>query len=320
MQKAISNKIQLGNILNPLDDYAGVPSINDEGTLENLIGKVDKARSFMRTDKADGDLSRYFSNTLPITRQVQIAGELPRKAYASVTYSDKKQLELILDLTTSLYRNYSTMEICLPLKFIKESNKALQMDTQMMTVNNLFRHWFTDIDISRYPDDMRIFLPANSVDIYQYSIAQIKYLPEKSVNKLLKTMLYSNKQVYFTKVVDRRSHNDNSDAKRTDQNLTYCLAQPKDYIFQKYVYRIPLSLIVNLGLVNFSFKTDTKIILMLERNMNKLFVPNKKVTAVPNYPDALIQFFDRPYISYQEINLTKGTDLSFTSILRSEAA
>ena len=85
------------------------------------------------------------------------------------------------------------MEICLPFKFIKESNEALQMDTQMMTVTNLFGHWFTDIDISHYPDDMRIFLAANSVDIYQYSIAPIKYLPEKSVKKLLKTMLYTNK-------------------------------------------------------------------------------------------------------------------------------
>ena len=42
MQKAISNKIQLCDTLNPLADYAGVPSINDEGTLENLIGKVDE--------------------------------------------------------------------------------------------------------------------------------------------------------------------------------------------------------------------------------------------------------------------------------------
>ena len=32
MQKAISNKIPLGETINPLDDYAGVPSINDEGT------------------------------------------------------------------------------------------------------------------------------------------------------------------------------------------------------------------------------------------------------------------------------------------------
>ena len=33
MQKAMSIKIQLGDTLNPLDDYAGVLSINDERTL-----------------------------------------------------------------------------------------------------------------------------------------------------------------------------------------------------------------------------------------------------------------------------------------------
>ena len=47
MQKAILNKIQLGNTLNPLDDYAGVPSINHDGTLENLIGKVGKVCGFL---------------------------------------------------------------------------------------------------------------------------------------------------------------------------------------------------------------------------------------------------------------------------------
>ena len=167
---------------------------------------------------------------------------------------------------------------------------------------------------------MRILPTNTSVDIYQYSNAQMKYFPEKSVKKLLKTMLYSNKPVYLTKYVDKRSYNDNSDAKRTDPNLTYRLAELKYYIFEKHVYRIPVSLIVDLGLVNFSFKTNTKIILTLERNMNKLFESNKKVTAIPENPDALIQFYNRPYISYQEINLTKGASIYFTGILRSEAA
>ena len=69
MQKAISNKIQLGDTLNPLDDYPGVPSINHEGTLENLIGKVDKVRGFLKTGNTDGILSGYFSNIFSITRQ-----------------------------------------------------------------------------------------------------------------------------------------------------------------------------------------------------------------------------------------------------------
>ena len=151
------------------------------------------------------------------------------------------------------------MEICLRLRFTKKTNTNLQLDGQMMTVNNFFGYWFTDIDIRQYPDDMRILPTNNSVDIYQYSNAQMKYLPEKSVKKLLKTMLYSNKQVYLAKGTERRPNNDTGDDKRSDPNLTYRLKELKNYIFQKDIYRIPLGLVVDLGLVNFSFKTDLKL-------------------------------------------------------------
>ena len=78
------------------------------------------------------------------------------------------------------------MEICLRLKFTKKMNKTQQMDVQMMTVNNFFGYWFTDIDIRRYPVDTRILPTNNSLDINQYSNAQLNYLPEKSVKTLLK--------------------------------------------------------------------------------------------------------------------------------------
>ena len=90
------------------------------------------------------------------------------------------------------------MEICLLLKFTKKTNKAVQIDAQMMTVNSFLGHWFTDIDIRRYPDDMMLLPTNNSVDIYQYSNAQMKYLPEKSVKKLLKTIFTQISQ--FTKL------------------------------------------------------------------------------------------------------------------------
>ena len=67
-------------------------------------------------------------------------------------------------------------------------------------------------------------------------------------------------------------------------------------------------------------KTDTKIIITLEKNMNKLFESNKKVTAISDNPDTLIHIYERPYISYQEINLTKSADIYFNGILRSETA
>ena len=54
--------------------------------------------------------------------------------------------------------------------------------------------------------------------------------------------------------------------------------------------------------------------------MNNVFESNKKLAAIPDNPDALIQIYDRPYISYQEINLTKSADIYFNGILRSETA
>ena len=101
-------------------------------------------------------------------------------------------------------------------------------------------------------------------------------------------MLYLNKLVYLAANTDRRSNNDNDDDKKSDPNLTYRIAQLKDYLFEKNVYRIPLTLVCDLGKVNFAMKTDTRIIITLERNMNKLFESNKKVASIPDNPDALI--------------------------------
>ena len=51
-----------------------------------------------------------------------------------------------------------------------------------------------------------------------------------------------------------------------------------------------------------------------------MFETNKKVTAIPDNSDALIQIYGRPYISYQVISLTHGAYIYFTGILRSETA
>ena len=73
-------------------------------------------------------------------------------------------------------------------------------------------------------------------------------------------MLYSNKPVNLDKDVDRRPNNSDDNNKRTDPNLTYRIAQLKDYLFQKHVYRITLGLIVDLGLVNFAKKLTLKFL------------------------------------------------------------
>ena len=105
------------------------------------------------------------------------------------------------------------------------------MDPLVITVNNVSGHRFTDIDIRRYPDDMNILPTNNSVNIYNYSNAQMKYLPEKSVKKLLKNMLYSNKPVYLDGDTDRRPNNDDTAAHRADKNLSYRITKLKTHLF-----------------------------------------------------------------------------------------
>ena len=160
----------------------------------------------------------------------------------------------------------------------------------MTTVNNFFEHWFTNIDVRRYPDNMNILPTNNSVSIANYSNAQMKYLPEKSIKKLLKTMLYCNKPVYLDGDDTRRPNNDTVNANRSDSNLTYRIANLKSHLFKKWVYKIPLLYLCDLGKVNFAITTNTKIVLTLEKNMNKLFESNKKVAAIPDNPDALSMF------------------------------
>ena len=312
--------MQIGQTLNPARDYAGVSSINDEGTLENLIGKVDKSERFIKTGEADEDLSRYYPNIFPITRQSQIAADFPQKTYASDTYTDKKQLEFTIKMTANTYSNYSTMLLCLSIQFIKSTDKTENLDDNMTVVNNFFGHWFTNIAVRRYPDDYPILPTNNTVSVANYSNAQLKYLPDKSAKKLLKTMLYSNKPVYLTDGNDRRLNNDNDLADRTDPNLTYRLKELKNHLAKKWVYKIPLLYFCDLGKVNFSINTDTRIKLTLERNLNKLFESNKKVAAFPDDPDADINIFSRPYISYWETTLTQQAALYANGILRSRTA
>ena len=111
MQRRISNKIQLGDTLNPALDYSGVPAVDDEANLESIYEKIYKIGGLLKSGKADESLARYIPNLLPVTRQNQLADTNPRKAFASITYSDKKNLEFILELAANTYDNYSSDSI-----------------------------------------------------------------------------------------------------------------------------------------------------------------------------------------------------------------
>ena len=157
---------------------------------------------FWKSGKADENLARYIPNLLPVTRQNQIAGTNPRKAFASVTYSDKKNLEFIIELAANTYSNYSSIKLLLPIQITKNTTKTAQLDGDMITVNNFFARWITDIDIRRYSDDTRILPTNDNVDVCQFAASQLKYLLKESVEAIKNQQLYSSTLVYLAEGTD----------------------------------------------------------------------------------------------------------------------
>ena len=127
----------------------------------------------------------------------------------------------------------------------------------------------------------------------------LKKLPEKALDTIKETFLYEKTPVVIRINADRRS---NTPANKTDANLGTRITDFNPIIKTKNYYKIPLKHFVDLGLVNFTKKTDTKFIFTLDTNLKKLFESNAK-EDIPRSLDAEIIFHDTPYISYQQITL-----------------
>ena len=93
----ISNKIQLGETLNPLNDVSVVSSIDDTSNLRDVFGKVDKLRDLWDKGIADASLIRYILGLHNVSRQEKIFNIVPKQAYTTSTYTtSKKHLSLQL--------------------------------------------------------------------------------------------------------------------------------------------------------------------------------------------------------------------------------
>ena len=64
--------------------------------------KLIKIGGLWKSGKADESLARYIPNLLPVTTQNQLADTNLRKAFTSITYLDKKNLEFILELAAPI--------------------------------------------------------------------------------------------------------------------------------------------------------------------------------------------------------------------------
>ena len=217
-------------------------------------------------------------------------------------------------LTADAATNFNIMHSCIPLQIKKSTNTANNIDDDLMTVNDFLAHFIKEIDIRRYSDDIRILPTNNTVDIYKYSDAMLKHMPDDALKTYDETLLlYSKKAVKLVNNVDRPPNN--TDNSRTDDNLDDRIDKFHDLLGKKKICRIPLRLLIYLGLVNFPISFDTRYTFTLERDLNRLFESKKKVNTIPG-PDTKIIILEMPFISYPVIQLNGHFELYFNSVLR----
>ena len=138
MQREISNKIRLGENLNPLKDVTNVPNVDNVANLRNVFSKVEKLGNLWDKGEADAELARYIAGLTDTSRQGQIYNIELKKSYATQTYVDQKTLEFTITLAANTYANYSSVVVVLPIQIKKKTDGTADIDATMITVNIFF--------------------------------------------------------------------------------------------------------------------------------------------------------------------------------------
>ena len=72
MQAARSDRVKLGENLNPLKDATGVEAVDFRADIDNLIGKIDKLKTLYDEGQVDADILRSIPEMSKIMYQDQI--------------------------------------------------------------------------------------------------------------------------------------------------------------------------------------------------------------------------------------------------------
>ena len=141
MQRDISNRNNLGNTLNSIDDAKE---------------KVQKIRDLINMGKYDADLAKYIPGLMDLAIQGMLDDIDTREKVAHPSYKDKEQLDFQILLTENYYVNPANIHICFPIKIKKKSNNNSDIDDDLITVNNFFAHWVKENSITKYGSDKEL--------------------------------------------------------------------------------------------------------------------------------------------------------------------
>ena len=267
--------------------------------------KVNKIIRLIEWGIYDVDTACYIPGMLDLVFQGMNEKIMTIEQTVDTTYSNKEILKFELILDNNYYTNLKIFHLCFPIRFKKLSNIAYNSDADIYTVNNFFAHWIREINITKYGTNKCLVPTTTPKEIYRYSDSMLKHLPKHTLKMIEKNLLHSKKPVIIPGNEDRRNHNNDNKAFRTNDNLKDCEDKFANQIDSKYVYRIPLKYLCNLRKINFPTKIDLEICCMLQTDMKQLFESKKKVNAI-GAPDTQIVSVGASYLQCEQILLTKN--------------
>ena len=124
MQREISNKIQLGETLNPLHDVSAVSFIDNTSNLKDVFGKVDKLGDLRDKGNTDASLRRYIPGLSKEKYLILFKKKRTQRQHIAI----KKTLEFTTELAANTHKNYSSMCIVLPIQIKKSTDKTANVN------------------------------------------------------------------------------------------------------------------------------------------------------------------------------------------------
>ena len=166
-----------------------------------------KTKKLLETREYAANIAEYIPGILGLVFQRMLEDIDTKEQPGHFSYKDFENLEF-------------QMHISFPMKTKKATEDDTDTDTELITVYNFFAHLIEEFNVTKYGKDRQLIQTFSPYETYQYSDAMLKQLSEKSLKKLRKTLLYSNKPVVYNKnAIDSGTCNSTTPADVTDDNL-----------------------------------------------------------------------------------------------------
>ena len=92
--------------------------------------------------KYDADVAKYIPGLVDLAVQGMLDDIDTREKAAHPSYKDMEQLDFQVLLTENYYVNPNSIHICFPIKIKQKSDNSTEIDSDLITVNNFFVHFF----------------------------------------------------------------------------------------------------------------------------------------------------------------------------------